>query len=209
MSQTSSLSEKVERAAKVVGALIAVCTAVIGVSSWLFNSAMSSRDRHIERLSTELREMKTDLKDSSSATNRKIDSLSEDVIRLKIAIIASKAEVDLRSEQIVSPPSSRPRGRPRGAGDSASQASSIDGLIDSVMPVVMVTDSADDLPHHETVVDVDGSSVVIDDPETARTLYTNAISQIETEPPGVSRQLMEETAAAEGYRVLATTNNTE
>ena len=208
MSQTSSLSEKVERAAKVIGALIAVCTAVIGVSSWLFNSAMSSRDRHIERLSLELREMKTDLKDSSSATNRKIDSLSEDVIRLKIAIIASKAEVDLRSEQSVLPAGPRTRGRPRGAGDSAS--SSIDGLLDSVMPVAMVTDSSSDLTHHETVVDVDGSSVVIDDPETARTLYANAISQIETEPPGVpDRQLMEETAAGEGYRGLATTDNTE
>jgi hypothetical protein len=177
------VSDKIERFAKTASAIIAICGALLGVSSWLFNSAMSSRDRHIESLSSEIRSLKSDLKDSSSRAGAKLDSLSNDVIRLKIAIIASRSETGMRAEEIDLLSRSSRRSRPRPGGSPPRNGEQPHQRIDDLMDYTASDQQSDYVTQlYQSVVDVGGDSIVIDNPETAMTVFNEAISQVESEP---------------------------
>lgn len=177
------VSDKIERFAKTASAIIAICGALLGISSWLFNSAMSSRDRHIESLSSEIRSLKSDLKDSSSKAGAKLDSLSNDVIRLKIAIIASRSETGMRAEEIDLLSRSSRRSRPRPGGSPPRNGEQPHQRIDDLMDYTASDQQSDYITQlYQSVVDVGGDSIVIDNPETAMTVFNEAISQVEAEP---------------------------
>lgn len=177
------VSDKIERFAKTASAIIAICGALLGVSSWLFNSAMSSRDRHIESLSSEIRSLKSDLKDSSSRAGAKLDSLSNDVIRLKIAIIASRSETGMRADEIDLLSRSSRRSRPRPGGSPPRNGEQPHQRIDDLMDYTASDQQSDYVTQlYQSVVDVGGDSIVIDNPETAMTVFNEAISQVEAEP---------------------------
>ena len=177
------VSDKIERFAKTASAIIAICGALLGISSWIFNSAMSSRDRRIETLSSEIRSLKSDLKDSSSRAGAKLDSLSNDVIRLKIAIIASRSETGMRAEEIDLLSRSSRRSRPRPGGRSPRNGEQPHQRIDDLMDYAASDQQSDYVTQlYQSVVDVGGDSIVIDNPETAMTVFNEAISQVEAEP---------------------------
>lgn len=194
MAQSTSIGEKIERAAKVVGAFVAICGAVMGVFSWIFTTTMASRDRHIERLSSEIISLKSELADSSSKTGEKLDSLSSDVIRLKIAIIASRVESGMRAAEVdlLASTSNSNRRRPRQGSSLMRRGDDPLQGIDDIMSYAMPDRESEYVAQlQQSVVDVDGDNIVIDDPETAMTVFNEAISQVEAEPLAPPEALVE------------------
>lgn len=198
MTQTHSIGEKIERTAKVMGALVAICGAVMAASSWAFSMAMASRDRQLAELSRDVAKIQQTLESSSNVSSDKIDQISEDITNLRIAIIAARAEVDMRNVTPSSVTSPRNQRRPAGAGGRylAQVGSQLNGLSDlgRVDNILMDRESeyvASEIgtsnfsPALEPVVTVGNETVLIDNVETARQVFNEAIEQVTTNDPAV------------------------
>jgi hypothetical protein len=181
MTQTAGVGEKIERVAKILGALVAICGAVMGASSWAFTTAMASRDRQIADLSHDITKLQESIDRSSSVNAEKIDKMSNDITNLRIAVIASRAEVDLReSPDVPVTFTTTQRNKPRTQSGSTARAALeqlvparynthvnySDGLIPAPEPVL------------EPVVTVGRSTVLIDNAQTARQVFDEAIEQV-------------------------------
>lgn len=183
MTQAVGVGEKIERVAKVLGALVAICGAVMGASSWAFTTAMASRDRQIAELSHDISKLQESIDRSASESAEKIDKMSNDITNLRIAVIASRAEVDLRETPgvpVTFTTSQRRKPRPQGA-----PASALGDTLDRLAPVhntrvnygsSLVSDSAE--PALEPIVTVGRSTVMIDNAQTARQVFDEAIEQV-------------------------------
>lgn len=181
MTQTAGVGEKIERVAKILGALVAICGAVMGASSWAFTTAMAGRDRQIADLSHDITKLQESIDRSSTVNAEKIDKMSSDIMNLRIAIIASRAEVDLReSPDVPVSFTTSQRNKPRPQSRSTSR-----DALEQLVPVsynTRVNYSSGLIPEPEPVLEpvvtVGRSTVLIDNAQTARQVFDEAIEQV-------------------------------